>query len=221
MPAGVNLAIADAPGGERSLDWEQVRHILSHVRDIVIVLSRNRMLRYANPAAERLLARQDPLRIHKGRLVAVSSAQATKLERAIDAACMFGLTKDEILVLPRTDAPPLVLSLRCMDDTIGDSILLVGSDLQVEAALILNSLRRCFGLTITEAQVAVAVAAGASSANIAAVRGVRVNTIRSQIKSVAAKLGCTTQSQIAAIVRSVPLSANPETGPLRIHPPSG
>lgn len=221
MPARAKHAIAGTAAADEPLEWEHARQILSQVREILIVLSRNRVMRYANPAAQRLLARKDPLRMDAGRLAAASSLHAMRLERAIDAACTHALANDEILLLPRASSPPLVLSVRCMDGGSGDHILLVGTDLSVEAALVLSSLRRCFGLTMTEAQVAAAIAAGAASVRIAADRGVRVNTVRSQIKSIAAKLGCTTQSQIAAIVRSVPLSADPAMGHSPSHPPSG
>jgi DNA-binding CsgD family transcriptional regulator len=38
-------------------------------------------------------------------------------------------------------------------------------------------------------------------------RSVSVATIRTQVKTVAAKLGCTRQSQIGRIVRSIPYAA--------------
>jgi DNA-binding CsgD family transcriptional regulator len=193
-----------------ALDYEHALQILAHVRDVAIVIARDGGLHYLNSAANRLLARKEPLRVRRGRLEAASAADAARLERAIDGACRRNPEEAEILVLRRSDAPPLVLCAYCLDTASGGTMLLLGSDGYVEPALVLGSLKRCFGLTQSEAQVAAAVAAGASSAAIAAERGVRVNTIRSQIKAIAAKLGCVTQSQISAIVRATSLSTDPK-----------
>ena len=190
---------------DRSSDADLMLQILSHVRDVVILLSRDRQLRFANPAAEQLLARRDPLRLSRGRLTATSMGHARALERAIDGVCSRGVGEEEILVLRGTASLPLVLSIRCVDPASGETILVIASDAHVEPALVHATLRRCFGLTPSEAEVAAGLAAGNSSGHIAACRGVRVNTIRSQIKSIAAKLGCATQSQISTIVRTTPL----------------
>ena len=197
--------LADARCG---IDAQVARRVLAHVRDVVMLLSRDRMLRFANPAARQLLARKDPIRISKGRVATTSPSHSVALERAIDRVCSRGAGDEEVLVLHRTADFPLVLSIRCVDPASGDIILVVGTDPHVEPAKVRSSLKRCFGLTSSEAEVAAAIAAGRSSASIAGSRGVRLNTIRTQIKSIAAKLGCASQSQISAIVRATPVSAD-------------
>jgi DNA-binding CsgD family transcriptional regulator len=182
--------------------------ILSHVRDVVILLSKDRSVGFANPAARKLLERRNPLRLQNGRLTASSSMHALALERAIDEACSGTRAGDEVVVLRGSSSTPLLLSLRRLPDSDGDGILVLASDGHVEPALVEPSLRRCFRLTGSEAEVATSLAAGHSIASIAAARGVRVNTIRSQIKAIAGKLGCTTQSQISAIVRATPLAVD-------------
>jgi len=179
--------------------------ILSYVRDVVILLSRDRKVRFANPAARQLLERRNPLRLQGGRLTAASSMHALAVERAIDEACAGNGADDEVVVMRGSSSPLLLLSIRCLADSGGDSILVLASDGHVESARVEPSLRRCFKLTGSEAEVATSLAAGQSLASIATARGVRVNTIRTQIKAIAAKLGCATQSQISAIVRATPL----------------
>ncbi|HET9810614.1 MAG TPA: LuxR C-terminal-related transcriptional regulator [Sphingomicrobium sp.] len=193
--------------GSQDLSWQQARQILAHARDVIILLSRDRSVQFANHAAERLLSRRDSLRLDGKRLGTAASADVGRLERVIDKACVAGGGGTQILVVRRRDSPPLVLTVRCLDAD-GASILLLGTDPCIEAALVFDSLRHCFGLTMSESQVAAAVAAGTASERIAAERGVSVNTVRSQIKSIACKLGCTTKSQISAIVRATPLSLN-------------
>ena len=186
-------------------NWDHAQQVLAQVRDVIILLSRDRSVHFANRAAERLLARKDALRIDKGRLATAASADVGRLERVIDDACLEG-KGGHVLVVRRRDSPPLVLTVRCLDGADPPTILLLGSDPCIEKALVLNSLRGCFDLTLSEAQVAAAVASGMTSELIAAERGVRVNTIRSQIKAIAAKLGCATRGQISAIVRAAPLT---------------
>lgn len=193
---------------DRAIGGDLTERILSHVREVVILLSRDRRVSFANPAARRLLARREPLLVRSGRLTAASSAHSQAVERAIDAVCSTSDPRAETVVLRAAASLPLVLTIRCMDHGIGETILVLASDGHVEPARLLPPLRRCFGLTTSEAEVASALAAGQSSTSIAASRGVRVNTIRTQIKSIAAKLGCATQGQISAIVRATPPSAD-------------
>jgi DNA-binding CsgD family transcriptional regulator len=193
---------------EKAIDSAVAGRILSYIRDVVIVLSPDRKVRFVNPAARQLLERRDPLRVQGGRLTAASSLHARAVERAIDDACSASHADDQVVVMRGSSWPPLVLSIRCLADFGGDNVLILASDGHVEPARVEPSLRRCFRLTGSEAEVAVSLATGASSANIAAARGVRVNTIRTQIKAIAAKLGCATQSQISAIVRATPLSVD-------------
>jgi len=188
------------------IDGALAGSILSYIRDVVILLSRDRKVQFANAAARQLLERRNPLRLHGGRLTAASSVHTVAIERAIESVCSLGSGCDEVVVMRGASSPPLVLSIRCLEKRGVDSILVIGSDGHVDPARVQPSLRRCFRLTASEAEVAVALASGKSSASIAAARGVQVNTIRTQIKSIASKLGCTTQSQISAIVRATPLS---------------
>ena len=66
-----------------------------------------------------------------------------------------------------------------------------------------RALRRLFGLTPAEAEVALALGAGAAPDEIAAAKGVSVHTVRSQIRSVFLATGCKRQGQVAALVRDV------------------
>lgn len=57
-----------------------------------------------------------------------------------------------------------------------------------------------FGLTASEAAVAAAVGAGQSLEDIAAARGVSVQTVRTQLKQIFAKTGTNRQSALAALI---------------------
>jgi DNA-binding CsgD family transcriptional regulator len=82
--------------------------------------------------------------------------------------------------------------------------LLLAIDPHPDVDGLAEALSDCFGLTRSEAVVAAAVAEGRAVAGIARQRGVAIDTVRTQLKRIAAKLGCARQSQIAAIVNAVP-----------------
>lgn len=62
-----------------------------------------------------------------------------------------------------------------------------------------------FGLTRAEARIAIAFALGLSVEQIAARRCKAVSTVRSQVKSMLAKMGCTRQSEVVSRVLALPL----------------
>lgn len=68
------------------------------------------------------------------------------------------------------------------------------------AAAVGERLRRLFGLSEAEAQVAVQLACGASLENIAAARGVSVDTVRAQVRSVFHKTGLHRQGELICVV---------------------
>ena len=61
-----------------------------------------------------------------------------------------------------------------------------------------------FGLSQAEAQISIRLAEGFSPADIAEQRRVTDGTVRVQVKTIMAKLGCRRQTQIAAAVLSLP-----------------
>jgi DNA-binding CsgD family transcriptional regulator/PAS domain-containing protein len=65
-------------------------------------------------------------------------------------------------------------------------------------------LRSLFRLSRGEADLAVMLADGLSPTEIAEERGVAIGTVRVQIKQIAAKLGCSRQSEIVSVVASLP-----------------
>ncbi|MCQ9376083.1 hypothetical protein NMQ14_17685 [Methyloversatilis sp. XJ19-13] len=62
-----------------------------------------------------------------------------------------------------------------------------------------------FGLTRAEARIAIAITLGLSVEQIAEQRCKAVSTVRSQVKSMLAKMGCTRQSEVVSRVLSLPL----------------
>ena len=86
----------------------------------------------------------------------------------------------------------------------GGSVLMLAADMDRGERQCASQLKSAFGLTAAEADIARALGTGASPAETAVARGALVSTVQSQIKSVASKLGCRRQSEIAAIVQTMP-----------------
>jgi DNA-binding CsgD family transcriptional regulator len=187
------------------VSYSSLLNALSQIRDVVLIVTRDRMILYSNDAADQLLAEGKPLLVERGRLEASSALVGQQLGRAIDSTCADRARS--VLLLRRASAPPLIVAVNCLDDD-AENILLVARDSTLHPRPTATALRTCFGLTRSEAEVAAAIAAGESCGQIAERRGVSTNTIRTQLKTISAKLGCAGQAQISAIVHAVPIATD-------------
>lgn len=61
-------------------------------------------------------------------------------------------------------------------------------------------LRSRFGLSLAEAEIAIAITDGADLRAVAAARGVSIQTVRSQLKSIFRKTGATSQARLVAVI---------------------
>ena len=204
MAEGAGLEGGDPEpfGPVPSVSASSLQSALAQIGEMVLILSRDRVVLYSNNAADALLAERRPLQVRRGRLEASTATVSQQLGRAIDAACADRFRS--VLLLRRPSGLPLIIAINCLEDG-AEAVLLVGRDSAIHIRPTAEALRSCFGLTPSEAEVAAAIAAGESSRQIAERRGVTANTIRTQLKTISAKLGCTRQSQISAIVHALPV----------------
>ena len=207
MRAKKAAASCDDGHSVRPLPLSHLMQILDEVRDVAVVVGKDRELRYCNRSAAEFLERGDPLCLGRGRLLCPSESADLRLGRTIDSVCSNGDSHAVSLVLRDEDDVPAVVTIRCLDLKGVGCILVLAADPRPNLTRVIEPLRNCFRLTRAEALVAIAIAEGSSLPQIAERRSVSVATIRTQLKTVAAKLGCTRQSQIAAIVHAVPWSA--------------
>jgi len=109
-------------------------------------------------------------------------------------------------------APKLVLHImpirRSAQDIFGQSYaLLVMTPLTTPRAPSLGLMRSLFDFTPSEARVAQGLATGRSPEEIADLGGVAITTVRSQLRRVLEKTGCSRQAEVAALLSSVPTDA--------------
>jgi DNA-binding CsgD family transcriptional regulator len=183
---------------------------LEAVRQGIIIVGSGRWVINLNTAAERILRAEDGLQMRSARIAATSISAEHKLQRALHAA----LTDDSstirssrsfICERPSRKRPYVVhvlpLQHNATNETSSDAkalVLIIDPDQEPEPAAAL--LRRLYGLTTTEADVAVRIARGADLKEICDGLSVSVTTVRKHLQHVFAKTGTHRQAELVRLL---------------------
>lgn len=174
----------------------------------VIVVDDTLRVRYLNPAAIAALEHSTDIRVQADRLVVWASQIAPQLGQRVKDACaprplvdprpLYALDREqrpalEIHVVPLK--PQLTVHLD--RDTRPLAMLLLRRPFQRVARS--NAEQRPFTLTRAEMAVATGLASGLTPAEYAQCCGVRISTVRSQIKSIFAKTGVRRLAELVAL----------------------
>jgi DNA-binding CsgD family transcriptional regulator len=198
-------------------DARLVSDALGSLKLGVLIVAADMRLLYANGEAERIMALDDGLIQRGGRLTVVDPRAHASLRAAIEGRGG-GVFNDETVHLPvlRPSGAPALSAFVAPRAT---RALRNGHlPTQAVATIFLNdpagpdgipsaeALRRQFGLTRAEAEVARLVALGAGLPNAARELNVSINTARSQLRVVFEKLGVNQQAALARVIaRSFPV----------------
>ena len=160
----------------------------------------------ANRAADGVLRRADGLVVKGGRLTGADPASRARLEAALAAATTpTDPSANAIAVERGGEALAYLVSVTPMAGLPGRALaLLVFRDPDLAEESLEPRLRSLFQLTRIEAAIAADLSRGLSAPAIARKRGVRPNTVKTQLASLSAKMGCGRQSEIAARVAGLP-----------------
>ena len=186
--------------------------LLDRLAPGVVVLDRTARVVFANRAARALAGAAGPLRLRNNAISAASPEHARRLGALIRAAL--------------ADRPTASMSLPCPED--GRLVAVVvsgvrGRDLDRLAAVALRDpavlvflsdpatplalpalwLADAYGLTATEARVALSIAAGGVLAETAQRLGVSLNTAKTHLQRVFAKTGTCRQAELARLVTAL------------------
>jgi DNA-binding CsgD family transcriptional regulator len=174
----------------------------------VLSLDPKGRLMHGNAAAEALLRRADGLMLQRRRLAARRPADQSALQAALDRALAPDGTEASGVLVHRAEGRPYELSV--LSASVGGQrqIVVVVTDPETCNAGLRERIRGLYGLTAAEAEVAEHLALGLSPAQIADHRLVSAGTIHSQLKAIFLKLGCRRQSELVAMISSLP----------RLHP---
>lgn len=179
--------------------------LLSSQAAPVIMTNGGGRILFANAAGIDLLSEMDGVSSNLGVLRAAGPSGA-RLEAALARAAGAKPTGDAILAPRPSGKPPLrivVAPHRGLKATPGRVMVLIEDPSTTDPTLG-DRLRRLFGLSAAEAELAVLLADGRSMAEIADARRVLSSTARSQLNAVLAKTGARRQSDLMALIARLP-----------------
>lgn len=199
---------------------ELLRHTLDAMAYGIIIVDGNATIRWANEKALQVLAEHNGVDSEKGVLAASSALARKQLRGLIASACETfanpGKQPGGALLIPREFAPPIELLVAPLP---GDSAPIVDlvDDLRNCAVCFLyernqlkleseSAIMALFGLTPSEARLAIELANGATLKEAAETRGITYESARTQLKIIYAKTDTHTQSQLVSVVLRSPAS---------------
>ncbi len=170
----------------------------------IIVRSDGRVVQH-NEAAEIVLCRADCLSAANGRLRAIALEEQGRLTRSIRLATAPVEPSGSSLRLATPTGVEYLISLAPISRRSGPSLALVlFKDPLAPRDALHGQLQSVWGLTRHEAEVAADLAQGRGIADIANRRGVRENTVKTQLKAISAKMGGHGQAELIAKMRMLP-----------------
>jgi DNA-binding CsgD family transcriptional regulator len=183
-----------------------VLHIIGFLQCGGFLLDPRRHLLSLNPIATDFLG--NGLVLRGNCLVAMDRESDARLQSSIELA--LNLTESASvpatwLEVHRAASVPILIRILRLEESAGPalngaSLLLVAFDPEIRPAPPADLLTRMFALTRAEADVAIGLAYGRRVAEIAADRGVKIETVRTQSKTVFAKTRTRGQAELTALL---------------------
>lgn len=183
---------------------------LDKLRTGVVVLGRDGRLVFANQRAEQFCQGGNGLRLGRSGIVAIDGPADSRLQalvaRGLGTLRGAGPPPPAAVSIPRAAGRPIIVTCVPVSDktqALGSSrprLMLFVRDPEDEAHLKADVLQAIFGLTLTEALVAMAIARGRSLAEVATDLGHSVHTSRNLLKRAFAKTGTRSQAELASLV---------------------
>lgn len=185
-------------------DCARSRAVVELVATPILLLDTNGCILEANSAARAFLKSCDGLRIRSGKIYASRSQDMARFSKALADLGPAAPGHTRAISIERENGSPYLMAIT-KRSVAGEDVLIgliADPDARINAAM--PVLRELFGLGVAEAEIACAVARGLDPDAIARLRSTSLATVRTQLKSIAAKMGCSRQTEIVRIVMSVP-----------------
>ena len=186
-----------------------ISELLDNTRTGVIQLDRRGRIVETNDRARELLRRKDGLSDEGGELRAASPQDDQRLQALLGGALpRFGgqAASGSMMVRRSRPMPGFALHVKPVVGREEDfrsrhvAALVLVAEPESRARIEPGVVAAALGLTPTETQIALLLAEGRTLRQIAASTGRRYSTVRSHLKSVFAKLGCSRQFEVAQVV---------------------
>lgn len=185
--------------------FERLSEVFAQLPGAVLLCDREGQLLYANPQAERL-AREEHIwqRTAQGRVhwVGVVQSSLQALQQLMQSISATHSGERRMLALERQMADsPVLVSLLCLEPEPGQKLLaLFICSAHSRALPDLDALRLMFGLTPSEARVALLLAEGRRRDEVAQELGVSASTVAFHLRNLFLKTGVSRQSDLVALV---------------------
>ena len=177
------------------------------------LLSTDGYILHANSAGRELLREGDGLADKAGTLCATKSTMRKPLQTLLKgertgAGGFSGFCTAKPLALERPSGRrPLQLLASPVQGQGTDNVLLLATDPEKPVVLRDDVLREHYKLTEAETEVANGLLTGYSLEEVAALRKVKIGTVREQVKSILAKTGTSKQSEMVKLLMTLPRMA--------------
>jgi DNA-binding CsgD family transcriptional regulator len=176
----------------------------------VVLCDRSGQVQAVSAAAEVVLSVGAAATVRGGRLYGTNDKSNAALQSAIARAAasqkdVSGPRASRIYLRGHKDDGPSAADVTPVPRTmngfnLGSAVLVVLEPRRLEAGNRTHEVRKLYGLTKTEADVAIALASGSSVADISEQRGVRISTLRSQVACILAKTRTSRQAELVALL---------------------
>lgn len=178
---------------------------LDLVAHAIFILRPSGDLMDCNRAAEAMLRRSDALTLRQNQVKARTVADDEALQAALRVAAAPEATLASAIFVHGEGRLPYALSIASLSIDGQRQIILIAQDPEAEHdGSLISRIRGLFGLTRAEAEVAEALSRGKALEQLSQERGVALNTVRTQMKNIYAKLDCSRQSELVARINQLP-----------------
>lgn len=163
------------------------------------------MVCHQNRHGVQLLERADGLTVRGGRLVATHEASDLELQSAIHHALHRSGSVASMVSARKPDDGSLSLMVSPISRRGESQVLIIAHGPQFDGGARRSRLSSLFRLSSAELELATGLLEGRTLSEIAASRGVAVNTLRVQLRSVLKKTGTSRQAELVALLARLPI----------------
>ena len=182
---------------------------LSALSGAILIVDQHQLVRFANQAAEAMLAQRKGIQVKQGRLTHANTTIRNSLAQLVKEAATAGRGSATTLTgetgrKQRLMAVPLSARSRLATPWQIPLVLLMISDPATQQLPPERLLRQLFGLSQAEIRLAQALLTGMEATEYARDAGISANTVRSQLRSLFDKTGTRRQTDLVRLLSSLP-----------------
>lgn len=193
-----------SPSAAPRFDGDAAGNVLNLLSLGLILVNPASEVLATNNAGGECLRLNDGLRLDGGLLTAETASDTMQIRRIIQR-CIESALPDAMLVRRASGARPYVAVVRCVGASERRKAIVAVRENGARPPLFIERVKTVFRLAPAEADIAVQLLLGADLPEIAAARGVTVNTIRTQMASAMIKVGVHRQAELVGAVAGIDL----------------